>query len=80
MAWCWELGDERHFVAVNFSDTPSQAVIRMPWEDLRGRAWRLSELLSVDSCERGGDAMAESGLFVSLGPWKWHGFQLDPVC
>ena len=43
MAWCWELGDERYLVAVNFSGTPSQAVIRMPWEDLRGRTWRLSE-------------------------------------
>jgi len=79
MSWCWESGDERHLVAVNFSGTPSQAVIRMPLEDLRGRAWRLSELLSVDSYERGGDEMTESGLFVSLGPWRWHFFRIDPV-
>ena len=63
MAWCWELNDERYLIAVNFSDTPSQAIIRMPWEDLRGRAWRLSEQLSVESYDRGGDEMAESGLF-----------------
>ena len=31
MAWCWELGDERYLVAVNFSGTPSQAVIQFPW-------------------------------------------------
>ncbi|MGO9107993.1 MAG: alpha-amylase family glycosyl hydrolase [Thermoguttaceae bacterium] len=80
MAWCWELGDERCLIAVNLSSTPSQAVIRMPWEDLQGRAWRLSELLSVESYDRGGDELAESGLFVSLGPWKWHVFQLDKVC
>jgi len=79
MGWCWEMGDERHLVAVNFSDTPSQAVIRMFWDDLWGRAWRLSELLSAESYERGGDEMAESGLFVSLGPWQWHFFRLDPV-
>jgi glycosidase len=79
IAWCWELGDERRLVAINFSGTPSQAVIRMPWEDLRGRAWRLSELLSVASYERRGDEMAESGLFVSLGPWRWHFFRLEPV-
>ncbi len=79
VAWCWELRDERYLVAVNFSDTPSQAVIRMPWEDLPGRAWRFSELLSVESYERRGDQMAELGLFVSLGPWRWHLFRLEPV-
>ena len=79
MSWCWELGDERYLVAVNFSGAPSQAVIRIPWEDLRGRTWRLSELLSVESYERGGDDMAESGLFVSLRPWQWHCFRLAPV-
>ena len=79
MSWCWELGDERHLVAVNFSGIPSQAVIRMPWEDLRGRTWRLSELLFVESYQRGGDELADSGLFVSLGPWRWHLFRLNPL-
>ena len=46
---CWELGDERYLVAVNFSGSPSQAVIHIPWEDLRGKTWRLSELLSDES-------------------------------
>lgn len=79
MAWCWELSDERHLVAVNFSGTPSQAIIRMPWENLRGKVWRLSENLSVESYERGGDEMAETGLFVSLAPWRWHFFRLTPM-
>jgi glycosidase len=76
---CWELGDERYLVAVNFSGTHSQAVIRTPWEDLRGEAWRLSEVLSTESYERSRDQMAESGLFVSLAPWRWHFFRLDPI-
>jgi hypothetical protein len=79
MAWCWELGDDRYLVAVNFSGTPSQAVIRMPWDDVWGRTWRLSEELSDESYERRGDELAESGLFVSLAPWNWHMFQLDKV-
>jgi hypothetical protein len=79
LAWCWEWGDERYLAAVNFSDTVSQAVIRMPWDNLRGRAWRLSEILSTESYERGGDELAESGLFVSLAPWRWHFFRLAPV-
>ena len=79
VTWCWELGGERYLVAVNFSGIPSQAVIRMPWQDLRGKTWRLAELLSVESYERSGDQLAESGLFVSLGPWRWHFLRLDPV-
>jgi len=79
VSWCWELGNERYLVAVNFSNTPSQAVIRMPWEYLRGRVWRLTELLSVESYKRGGDDLADLGLFVSLGPWQWHLFRLDPL-
>ena len=79
MTWCWELGDDRYLVAVNFSNTPSQAVIRMPWEDLRGRTWRLSEQLSDETYDRSGDQMAESGIFVSLAPWKWHFFRLQSV-
>ena len=73
---CWELGDDRYLVAVNFSGSPSQAVIHIPWEDLRGKTWRLSELLSDESYERHGDELTESGLFVSLGPWRWHFFQV----
>jgi hypothetical protein len=79
VAWCWELGDERYLVACNFSDTPSQAVIQVPLENLRGKAWRLSELLSAESHERGGDEMVKSGLFVSLLPWQWHFFRLTPA-
>ncbi len=66
MAWCWELHDERYLIAVNFSGISSQANIYMPWENVRGKTWRLAELLSAESYERGGDEMAESGLFVSL--------------
>lgn len=77
LTWCWESGDERYLVAVNFSGTPSHAVIRMPWNDLRGRTWRLSEVLSAEVYDRSGDEMAEIGLFVSLGPWRWHCFQFE---
>jgi hypothetical protein len=76
---CWESGDERYLVAVNYSSTPSQAVIRAPWEDLRGKSWRLTDVLSMESYERSGDQWADSGLFVSLAPWRWHFFRVDAV-
>ena len=61
------MGDERYLIAVNFSDIRSQAIdpddLRKICEEEPGG---LSELLSVESYERGGDEVAESGLFVSL--------------
>ena len=78
LTWCWELEDERHLVVVNFSDTPSQAMVRLPWEDLRGRVWRFSDSLSGETFERDGD-MAKHGLFVSLDPWRWHFLRLEPL-
>ena len=80
LAWCWELGAERYLIVLNFSDAPSQALVRLPWEYLRGRAWRLSDdSLSGESFERSGDDMAANGLFISLDPWRWHFLRLEPL-
>lgn len=79
VAWCWESGDQRYLVAVNLSGAHSQAVIRIPWEELREKGWRLSEVLSDESYERGGDELAGAGLFVSLAPWRWHFLRLSPA-
>ena len=79
MSWCWELGDERYLVAVNFSGTPSQAVIRMPWDDLRGRTWRLSELLSENPTNGAATRWLSQGSLCPW-PWRWHFFRLAPDC
>lgn len=77
LAWCWELDGERRLVVVNFSDATSQAMVRPPWEDLRGRRWRFSDPLSSESFERDGDGLARHGLFVSLDPWRWHFLRIE---
>jgi hypothetical protein len=77
LSWCWELEGERRLVVINFSDAASQAMVRSPWDDLRGRVWRLSDPLSGESFERDGDGLARHGLFVSLDPWRWHFLRLE---
>jgi len=77
LTWCWELGGERRLVVINFSDAPSQAMVRPPWDDLRGRVWRFSDPLSGEAFERDGDGLARHGLFVSLDPWRWHFLRLE---
>mgnify|MGYP003594715883 CR=1 FL=1 len=44
----------------------------MPWEDLRGSTWRLTDAFSGEVFERGGDEMRDGRLFVALPPWGFH--------
>jgi glycosidase len=72
IAWCWRKGRERRLVVVNLSDSRSQARVRIPWDDLAGRSWRLADPLSGRVYERNGDEMRDAGLFVDLEGWGFH--------
>ena len=72
LAWSWTGGERRQVVVVNFSDGPAQGRVPLPWTDLRGRSWRLTELLAGTVYERDGDELADPGLYVALDPWRWH--------
>jgi hypothetical protein len=75
LAWCWELEDQRYLVVINFGAQAAQALVHVPWDELRGKQWRLTDALTGDSYERSGDEMRDAGLFVDLGPWQCHLFQ-----
>jgi glycosidase len=72
VAWCWRKGEERHLVVVNLSDRRSQAHVRLPWGDLAGRSWRLTDELSGSVYERSGDEMRNLGPYVELDAWGYH--------
>ncbi len=72
VAWCWDLDEARYLVVINLSEYQSQARIQLPWNNLAGRAWRLTDVLSGDTFEREGDEMHVTGLYVDLPAWKFH--------
>jgi hypothetical protein len=76
LAWCWAKDDERGLVLVNYSDVPSQALVRLPWDELRETDWLLEDRLSGQTYERSGNDMRDAGLYVELGPWHYHLFQV----
>jgi len=76
LTWCWVRDNERALVLVNFSDLTSQALVKVPWDELRDKMWRLDDRLSAETFERSGFDMRDAGLFVELGPWQCHLFQL----
>lgn len=79
LAWCWLKGDERYLIVLNFWEGTAQSRIRIPWDELRGKTWRLNDTSSGEVYDRSGDEMLDSGLYVDLGPWKCHVFRLDPL-
>ncbi|MFE2215379.1 alpha-amylase [Streptomyces canus] len=72
LAWTWTHDDARHLVVVNDSDRPAQARLPLPWDDLRGRVCRATDLLTGAMYDRDGGELADCGLFVSLEGWGCH--------
>jgi hypothetical protein len=74
----WRDGVPRKLVVVNLGDAPASGHVSLPWDDLRGRTWRLGDAASGETYDRAGDDLRD-GLYVALGPWGWHLFDLEPV-
>jgi hypothetical protein len=84
IAWSWTPGDDagdvrRHVVVVNLSGTPAQAQIPLPWPDLAGRTWSLTDLLSGEDFGRDGDELARPGLYVDLPPGQFYLLAVNPA-
>jgi hypothetical protein len=76
LTWCWVKDTERFLIVINLSDGTAQALVQVPGDGLRGKMWRLNDVLSGESYDRSGDEMRDGGLYVDLGPWKCHLFQV----
>jgi len=75
LAWCWVKGDERYLVVINYGREAAQARVHVPWDELRGRQWRLKDVLTGSSYDRNGDEMRDAGVYVDLAPWQCHLFE-----
>ena len=69
-------GGRQHAARHSFRQEAAQARVHQPWDELRGKTWRLNAVLSGESYDRSGDAIRDVGLYVDLGPWKFHLFQV----
>ena len=76
LAWCWVKDEERYLIIINFGEGTAQARVRVSWDELRGKTWRLKDLLSDEAYDRSGDEIRDSGLYVDLKPWKCHFFEV----
>jgi len=72
VACCWSQNDSHHLVVVNLSEDQSQAHVHLPWDNMAGTTWQLTDLISGDVFQRDGDEMHLSGLYVDLHAWKFY--------
>jgi len=79
LAWCWVKEEERFLIVINFRQEAAQARVHLPWDELRGKTWRLNDQLSGQAYDRRGDEMRDAGLYVDLKPWQCHLFQVRAV-
>jgi hypothetical protein len=80
VAYSWRLGQEdRLIVAVNAGASYSQCFVRLPFGDLAGRQWRLTDLLGGAVYVRDGGELQTWGLFLDEPPWKAQVFSFCAV-
>jgi hypothetical protein len=67
--WSWTKDDDRQLVVINLSEAGVQARVQVPWDEVRGKTWRLHDALSGATYDREGDEMRNDGLYIDLEPW-----------
>jgi hypothetical protein len=77
IAQSWQDANGSRLLAiVNYADHPSQTYVRLPFDGLSGRRWKLRDLLGDARYEREGDELQSRGLYLDVGPWQAHLFEV----
>ncbi len=77
LAWSWRKDNNHYLIILNFSDSSSQAMVKVVWPELYGKMVRLSDPIAGVNYDRLGSEMADKGLYVMLDPWKCHFFKIE---
>jgi alpha amylase-like protein len=75
LAWLWSgPAGEQRLVAVNYAGNQSQCYVRLPGS---GRSQvRFRDLMGPSAFERDGKNLEAQGLYLDLGPWGYHVFEM----
>ena len=80
IAGAWKSPDGRRLLAVaNFAPHHSQGYLGLPFAELPGRGVRLIDRLGLDSFNRNGDVLFQSGLYLDMPGWGYHVFEIQPT-
>jgi hypothetical protein len=72
IAWSWQSAGGYRLIVVNLSALSAQGRIPMPWPELKGRIWQITDIFTESHYDWSGDEMCNTGLYVDLPPWGYH--------
>ena len=75
----WHTANGRYVVVINYSDHQGQCHLRLPFDGLAGRQFRLVDVMGSEVYLRDGGELVEPGLYIDLGAWRFNVFRLDVV-
>jgi glycosidase len=71
VSYAWTGADDtRLLVAVNYAPNQCQCYVQLPYDDLVGSQWQLTDQMSCETYEREGDELHARGLFLDMTPWQ----------
>ncbi len=76
IAFSWMLQDDRWLICVNYGAQKAQCFVQLPWQDLDGRNWIITNQLEDESYEREGSDLTRRGLYLNVEPWKSQVFRV----
>lgn len=79
IAYTWRRNDKHRLIVINYANHRSQGRVMLRDFDLEGTVWLLTDLLNDKTYERGGNEMAEAGLYIDLLAWGAHIFKFEPA-
>jgi glycosidase len=80
ISFSWQSDDGiRLLVTVNYAAHPSQCYVHLPFRDLGGKSWMLRDLLRDAHYQRDGGDLQSRGLYLDVGPWQYHVFEIQPA-
>jgi hypothetical protein len=80
IAYTWESAEgNRKLIVVNYSAYASQCYLKLPFNDLPGKQWRLKDALGNFEYDRDGNELSSRGLYIDIAGWQYHLFDIQPV-
>jgi hypothetical protein len=76
IGFAWRDQDRTVLVAVNYAPNQGQCYLRIPFDDFRGKAVRLRDLMGPAVYDRGGDDLLAQGLYLDMPGWGYHVFEV----
>jgi len=77
ICFAWQGSDRTALiVVVNYAPNQSQCYLHIPFDEIKGKAMRLRDVMGPVVYDRNGDESLSRGLYLDLPAWGYHVFEL----